>query len=115
MSSSELQNAIANFEYAVDILSEYTLELKNSQESSLFILGKINAALSEVNLTYDCLSDVIYDNSTPNNDTIKIGTSDTISYIGGAADYGYTNYTMYQDGDMIGISKDYLSSVEPTE
>ena len=65
---SDFATTFEQFEYAMDVLQGYTFELKNvdGTTDSVFILGKISAAMEELQIHYQCLSDVILETANEN-------------------------------------------------
>ena len=101
---SEMSVAIENLDYAIDVLQEYTAELKkqNNSVEMLFILGKIRAAINEVEVHHDCLADLVCENI--NNDDI-----DSVRI---PNDNMNVQYNMFQNGDYIGISKESVDNLK---
>ena len=101
---SDFATTFEQFEYAMDVLQGYTFELKNVDGTidSVFILGKISAAMEELQIHYQCLSDVIFEtvNQKQSSDVIKVG--DTIPSVG-AGDF--INFSI--NDDVIDFSKGY--------
>jgi len=100
---SEFSAIFEQFEYAIDVVRQYTSELKNETDNidSVFTLGKISAAMEELQIHYACLSDIIFEQINENkSNNIKIG--DTISSVG-AGDV--INFSI--NDDVIDFSKGY--------
>ena len=102
---SEMSVAIENLDYAIDVLQEYTAELKkqNNSVEMLFILGKIRAAINEVEVHHDCLADIVCENI--NNDDI-----DSVRIPENNMNSSAVQYNMFRNGDYIGISKETVDN-----
>ena len=62
---SEFSAVFEQFEYAIDVVRQYTSELKNETDNidSVFTLGKISASMEELQIHYACLSDIILEDA----------------------------------------------------
>lgn len=113
---SDFDIVFEQFEYAIDVLREYSADLKKSDNNieSVFALGKISAAMEELEIHYQCLSDLLFEEANETkSDLIKIG--DTIPSVG-AADF--INFSINDDvldftkGHTINFNADESNATE---
>lgn len=113
---SDFTATFDQFEYAIDVLREHTSDLKNSDNKieSIFVLGKIAAAMDELQIQYQCLSDLLFEEANETkSDVIKIG--DTIPSVG-ATDF--INFSINDDiidftkGNTINFNTDESNATE---
>ena len=92
---SDLNVVFEQFEYAIDVVRQYSSEIKNEKNKidSVYTLGKIAAAMEELEIHYQCLSDIVFEEANETkSDLIKVG--DTIPSVG-AGDF--INFSINDD------------------
>ena len=66
---SDFATVFEQFEYAIDVLREYSADLKKMDNTteSIFTLGKVSAAMEELQIHYQCLSDILFEEASESN------------------------------------------------